>query len=305
MRKILYLTIVIFSVGLLFLGCNTDNKPIRLATYTYSTNDRLENLELLSKELENRLQRSVKTYSYPDVASFVKGIKSNKVDIALINTLGYLILSLDNEYMLPVANLHVKENAIDNYKTVMLTNNDALNTHSEILEEAETLTMMFVKEGSTSGNLVPRLFLSTINIPSPEAKFKEINYGGNHTSTLQKLVNGEADLCAIGSNEYHKQIQIDTTLKNKVRLLWESDEIPLGPVLLNKSLTSEEKEIVSKVLSNLHTENLDVFEAIKSGWSEAKHADRFQFISDDHYNSFREVNGNKTHLNKILELLEK
>ena len=304
MRKISYLTIVIFSVGLLIFGCKTDNNPIRLATYTYSTNDRLENLELLSIALENHLQRNVKTYSYPDVESFVKGIKSNKVDIALINTLGYLILSLDNEHMLPVANLHVKENAIDNYKTVILTNNDALNTYSEIMENAETLTMMFVKEGSTSGNLVPRLFLSTIKIPSPESKFEAVKYGGNHTSTLQKLINGEADLCAIGSNEYHKQIQRDPTLENKVRLLWESDEIALGPVLLNKGLTSEEREIVSKVFSNLHTENLDAFEAIKAGWSEAKHADRFQFISDDHYNSFREVNGNKTHLNEILEMFE-
>ena len=304
MKENPHLTLLILFISLLFFGCNPNNKPIRLATYTYATNDRVENLKLLSQELENRLQRSVETTSYPDVESFITGIKSNKVDIALINTLGYLILASDNEHMLPVANMHIKEDAIDNYKTVILTNNDRINDYSALTDEAEMLTMMFVKEGSTSGNLVPRLFLSTINIPSPESKFKEVKYGGNHTSTFEKLVNEEVDLCAIGSNEYYKQIQTDSTLEDRARLLWVSDEIPLGPVLINKRLSSEEKEIVSTLLINLHLENLDAFESIKAGWSEAKQADKFQLISDEYYNSFREVNGNRTHLNDILKMFE-
>ena len=86
--------------------------------------------------------------------------------------------------------------------------------------------------------------------------------------------------------------------------MWVSDEIPLGPVLINKELSSAEKEIVSNLLLNLHTENLDAFESIKSGWSEAKQADKFQLISDEHYDSFREVNGNRTHLNNILKMFE-
>ena len=304
MNAKLYLTTLIVLISLLFFGCNQTDKPIRLATYTYATNDRVENLKPLSHELENRLQRSVKTTSYPDVESFIEGIKSNEVDIGLINTLGYLILSSDNEHMLPVANMHVKEDAIDNYKTVLLTNNDGIKDYSELLEQAEMLSMMFVKEGSTSGNLVPRLFLSAIDIPAPESQFKEVKYGGTHISTFEKLVNKETDLCAIGSNEYYKQIQMDSTLKNRVRLLWVSDEIPLGPVLINKGLSSEEREKVLDLLLNLHVESLDAFESIKSGWSEAKYADKFQLISDEYYNSFREVNGNRTYLNDILKMFE-
>ena len=302
MKKTPSLTMLMVIASLLFLGCNTNDKPIRLATYTYSTNDRIDNLKLLSQELESRLQRSVKTTSYPDVESFIVAIKSNEVDIALINTLGYLILASDNEHMLPVANLHIKKDAVDNYKTVFLTNNDRIKAHSDIKGNAESLSMMFVKEGSTSGNLVPRLFLSSIDITAPETQFKAVQYGGNHTSTLEKLVNGETDLCAIGSNEYFKQIQADSTLHNSVKLLWVSDEIPLGPVLVNKGLTLEEKELVSDLLLHLHIENNSAFEGIKSGWSEAKQADKFQLISDEYYNSFREVNGNKTHLNDILKM---
>lgn len=304
MRKKVYLKILIVFIGCLSFGCIPDKNPIRLATYTYATNDRVENLKLLSQELENLLKRDVKVTSYSDVESFISGIKSNDVDIALINTLGYLVLSSDNEHMLPLANMHIQKDAADNYKTVFLTNNETIKEYSEIKEKADALTMMFVKEGSTSGNLVPRLFLSAIDISSPESQFKEVKYGGNHTSTFEKLLNGETDLCAIGSNEYYNQIETDSTFKNKVRLLWISDEIPLGPVLINKGLSSEDKEIVSSLLLNLHTENSDAFESLKSGWSEAKQADRFQLISDKYYNSFREVNGNRTHLNDILKMFD-
>ncbi len=304
MNKKLSLLFLIVIVWLLSVGCKGDKKPIRLATYTYATNDRIENLKLLSEELEDRLQRKVAVTSYPDVESFILGIKSNEVDIALINTLGYLILSSDNEYMLPIANMHIKEDAVDNYKTVLLTNNDSIERYSEIRNEAKNLTIMFVKEGSTSGNLVPRLFLSSIGITSPESQFGEVRYGGNHTLTIEKLAKGETDLGAIGSNEYYKQIQTDSTLREKVRLLWVSDEIPLGPVMVHKELPLEEREIISDVLLNLHIENTDAFESIKSGWSEAGQADKFQLISDEYYDSFREMNGSRTLLNDILEMFE-
>ncbi|HAS39022.1 MAG TPA: hypothetical protein DCS93_01020 [Microscillaceae bacterium] len=305
MSKKLNLIFLSVLLSLLSLGCKPDKKPIVLATYTYATNNRIANLKPLAQNLEKRLQRNVETKSYPDVESFVKGIKSDKVDIALINTLGYLILAPDNQHMLPVANLHVKKDAVDNYKTVFLTSNDSLRNYSAIPNKADQLTMMFVKTGSTSGNLIPRLFLSSINITSPESQFKEVKYGGNHTSTLERLVNGEADLGALGSNEYYKQIKADSTLKNKVKLLWVSDEIPLGPVLVNKKMSSEEKETISQLLLSLHTKNVEAFEAIKAGWSEAKQADKFQRISDKYYDSFREVNGSKTRLNDILKMLGK
>ena len=305
MNEKLNLICLSIFISFLFFGCKTDKKPIKLATYTYATNDRIANMKLLAQNLEKRLQRSVETKSYPDVESFIKGIKSNEVDIAFINTLGYLILAEDNEHMLPTTNLHISKDAVDNYKTVFLTNNDSIRDYSTISSNAHKLTMMFVKTGSTSGNLIPRLFLSSIKIPSPESQFKEVKYGGNHTSTFEKLLNKGADLAALGSNEYYKQIQADSTLKSKAKLLWISEEIPLGPVLINKRVALEKRKLVTDILLNLHKENPQAFEAIKAGWSEAKQADRFQVISDKYYDSFREVNGSKTRLNDILKMFEK
>ncbi|MBS9462161.1 phosphate/phosphite/phosphonate ABC transporter substrate-binding protein [Flagellimonas sp. 389] len=299
--------LVLLPILFLFfqVGCTDNDEPLRLATYTYSTNNRINNLTPLSKELEKVLKRPVHIQSYPDVASFIDGIKSNEVDIGLINTLGYLLLSLDNTTMEPIATLKVKDEAIDNYKTVLLAKNDIIEDLDALKANANKLTMMFVAEGSTSGNLVPRLFLSSLGITSPENQFKAVTYGGDHTATFKKLIEGETDICAIGSNEYFKQTHADSTLLNSHKLMWTSEEIPLGPVLLNNSFTDLEKETITNLFLNLDVNNSAVLEAIKEGWSEAKQAEKFHSILGSYYDDFRMINGNKTELNDILELFQK
>lgn len=298
--------LLIFAlVAGLFLVEAAKAQPLRLATYTYATNDRINNLEPLSDELEKTLKRPVQTRSYPDVAAFIEGIKLNEVDIALINTLGYLLFSLDHVTMQPVATLKVKTDAVDNYKTVLLTNNSKITNLNSLMAQAKSLTMMFVSEGSTSGNLVPRLLLSSIGIKSPETQFKAIKYGGNHTSTFEKLIAGDIDICAMGSNEYFKQIQADSTLLDSTKLLWISDEIPLGPVLINKALSQSDKDKITQLILGLDENNAHALESIKAGWSEARQAEKFYPITDAYYDNFRRVNGNQTDLAEILDLFTK
>ena len=297
--------VLIMALLISFNSCEKDRTTLRLATYTYASNDRIENLQPLAKVLEELTQKPVKTISYPDVASFIDGIKMNEVDIALINTLGYLLLSLDNEHMRPAMALKVREDAKDNYKTVLLTNNSDIASLEDLREKVHDLSMLFVAEGSTSGNLVPRLLLSSLGIKSPEDRFKEVGYGGNHTSTLEKLERGNAVVCAIGSNEYFKQVEADSSIRSSARLLWISDEIPLGPVLLNKKLGRETPARTTEALVSLLHTNSPALSSLKAGGSEAKQADRFYPVTDKDYDNFRNVNGNKTDLVEILALFTK
>ena len=91
--KLLVFGLVLFSFS--HKACEPKIQPLKLATYTYATNNRISNLEPLSRELEKVLERPVHIKSYPNALSFIDGIRLGEVDIALINTLGYLLLSLD------------------------------------------------------------------------------------------------------------------------------------------------------------------------------------------------------------------
>ncbi|MEM8846248.1 MAG: PhnD/SsuA/transferrin family substrate-binding protein [Bacteroidota bacterium] len=297
---------IAFVLNFLFSGCRSkiekNSTPLILATYTYSTNNRIANLKPLSKELARRIDRPIEVKSYPNVQSLIKGIKSNKVDIGFINTLGYLLLSLDDMNMKPIAALKAKDSVVNNYKTVLLASRKRVPLSLDYLQKnSETCSMTFVAEGSTSGNLIPRLFLSSIGIPFPEEQFKDVVYAGDHKASLAKLLKGETDICALGSNEYFKQLKKDSTISESTSLLWISSEIPLGPVLVNKEIRESEKENIINLLSNLHETHPEILNAVKDGWSEAKQAEKFLPISDMHYDGFRRINGNSSNLSEILD----
>ncbi len=285
-------------IGLLSISCSK-RESLTLATYTYHTNDRIDNLTPLGKLLEQELGIPVEVVSYADVSSFVQGIKSNEVDIALINTLGYLQLTDGSYPMHPVANLKINENASDNYKSVLLARKE-LATLESLHDSISDLSLMLVSKGSTSGNLVPRLFFSSLNIKNPEKTFNEVSYGGNHTSTLDKLLAGETDVSVVGSSEYFSRLKSDSSIQNRINRLWMSAEIPLGPVLIKNDLDNGLRTEIIDILMALAEENESVLESIKSGWSEAKNAEGFQKITDEYYDSFRTINGNTTDLDKIL-----
>lgn len=295
---------ILLSFTVLLSGCKTANengkKTLVLATYTYSTNNRIANLKPLAKVLERQLNKSIGIVSYPDVPSFINAIDSNQVDIGFINTLGYLVLSLDNKNMIPAATLHVKENAKDNYKTVLLGKAGIADNMDSILKKSEELKISFVAPGSTSGNLIPRLFLSSVGIQFPEKQFKQVDYAGNHQVAIDNLVTGKTDVCAVGSNAYHKKIEIDSTLQKSTSVLWISNEIPLGPVLLNKEIPAPERLEIAHILSSLHEIDPEALEAFKAGWSEANQTEYFMPINDTYYQEFRELNGNQEALRKTL-----
>jgi len=284
---------------LLFFSCDQQKSSLTLATYTYHTNNRVENLKPLAQLIESELGREIQIKSYPDVAAMLKGIDTNSIDIGLINTLGFLKWSIGHQNMEVVAALQTKEEARDNYKTVLLTNRDDIGQLDDIVGKASGLRMMFVNEGSTSGNLIPRLLFDAIGIQSPDNQFMNVSYGGNHTDTWKNLLQGKADLCAIGSNEYYSQLKKNPSQFESLKLLWISDEIPLGPVLLNNRLDSETSNRITKILLELNKTSPEALETLKAGWSEALQAEKFYQISSENYDSINTAFKN----NKELQLI--
>lgn len=291
---------------LLVFSCDTKKEPLIVATYTYSTIDRVKNLEPFAEELGVILNKSVEIKSYKDVAALVEGIKSGKVDVGFISTFGYLSLALDNDVMTPIATLKVNKEVENNYKTVLLANkNSNVDDIKALKQKAKSLSMLFVSKGSTSGNLIPRLFLSSIGINNPETQFRESTYGKNHTKTFEMVMNGETDLAAFGGSTYLEQVKVDSIISKNTKLLWVSDAIPLGPVLVKNNMLESDKKKITEMLVNIHKESPHILESIKGGWTEAKPCDKFISITDKYYDNFRKFHGNTANLENILNEFSK
>lgn len=289
---------------LLFAAFPAFSQPatLILATYTYADNNRLANIQPLADHLSKQLGAPVATRSYPTVQAFLADLKAGKVDIALINTFGYLLMATErNNPMETLAAMEVAPTTRDNYKTMLVAHPSvAIGNAAQLREKAKAYRFLFVAEGSTSGNLVPRMYLSSIGIADPEGAFKQVGYGGNHTTTLAEVVAGRADLGAFGSEEYHKLLARDPAAQDKVKVLWLSDEITLGPLLVRKELPARLREKLKTVLLNLHETQPEAFNAVKAGWSEAKGAVRYRPVDDSYYDSFRNLMGNQAALISIL-----
>ncbi len=274
-----------------------------LATYTYADNNRLANIQPLADYLATQLDAPVETKSYPTVQAFIADLKAGNVDIALINTFGYLLLSTyRNNPMETLAAMEVAPTTRDNYKTMLVAHPSvAIGNVHQLREKAKEYRFLFVAEGSTSGNLVPRMYLGSIGINNPEGVFRQVGYGGNHATTLSQVVEGQADLGAFGSEEYYKLLARDPAAKEKVKILWLSDEITLGPLLVRKELPATLRATLQTTLLHLHKMQPEAFNAVKAGWSEAKGAIRYRVVDDRYYDNFRNLMGNRAGLVSILD----
>nr|WP_068888337.1 phosphate/phosphite/phosphonate ABC transporter substrate-binding protein [Pedobacter panaciterrae] len=278
-------------------------KVLRLATYQYADNNRIANISPLADFLTEKMGREVEVKSYPSVHAFIEAIQHNEVDIALINTFGYMLLEASKETypMKPFLALEVAPEAVDNYKTAMVAPAGSLiNSIEEVKKYAAQSRLLLVAEGSTSGNLVPRLALTKIDIVDAEKDFKTVAYGKNHKLTIEAVASGNADLAAMGSTEYFKFIA-DAENKSKIKLVWMSPEIPLGPVLINNALGTKEKDTICKTLLDLHELKPDALLSVKNGWSEAKQAVKYIRIEADYYSPFEQQLGKQADLQMILK----
>lgn len=273
-----------------------------LATYQYADNNRLANIQPLADYLTKALNQKIEVKSYPSVHQFIEGIQANEVDIALINTFGFLLLDVSSKpyLMKPYAVLKVKEGTQDNYKTAIIARPGLpIDSISEINKVAAGSKLALVNAGSTSGNLVPRLILNSGGITEPEKQFQSFFYGGNHKTTTDALLEGKADVAAVGSTEFFSAMA-DPAKAARIKLLWLSPEIPLGPVLLHNRLDDALKARITSLLLNLHQTNPAALESVKNGWSEAKQAEKYIGMDAGYYAPFKQQFGPASGMEKIL-----
>jgi len=289
----------LLSFLLLCLSITSSAQTLRLAVYQYAENQRIKNLEPLARHLEKTLQIDCSVKSYPTVHAFIDAIRRGEVDIAFINTFGYLLLETGKHYsMYPAVALTVPVPE-DNYKTAFIVRKEIeLNAISELPQHSHKLKLALVAKGSTSGNLVPRLALAKTGLYNPEKDFRSLTYAGTHANAIQQLLGGTADIAAMGSSEFTK---LSDSVRQKLRQIWLSTEIPLGPVLFHKRIGKTLSEKIRIELLNIHHTAPETLESLKDAWSEAKQATHFINIQKNHYEPFLLQFGTLKQISPILK----
>jgi phosphonate transport system substrate-binding protein len=304
MRVRIYFFVVFILMPFFSMAQNSlsNTQTLVVATYQYGDNPRLQNIEPFATHFGEVADIKTIVKSYPTVHLLLQAMNKGEVDVAFMNTFGYLLLREQNSLYEISAALHLPDVAASVYKSVIVSprKNGVTSLQNGVARASDNI-LILVSPGSTSGNLVPRLKLASLMEDDPEMFFLELQYAERHDLALQNMLKEGFALAAFGSEEYYK-LGADTV---NITKLWESPPIPLGPVVCKKELPENLKISLIKALLELQEQNPEALESVKAGWTEAKPADRYTVVDDTYYEGLINLAGNRERAMKIIRKFAK
>jgi len=184
------ITIILLGSFSLFGQSSLSNtKTLVVATYQYGDNPRLKNIEPFSIHLGEVAGVKTTVKSYASVPLLLQAMNKGEVDVAFMNTFGYLILKEQTSAFEISAALHLPDSAASVYKSVIVSpKENRLRSLHDGVDNAGDYFLILVSPGSTSGNLVPRLKLASMMPDDPELFFVEVQYAQQHDVALQNML---------------------------------------------------------------------------------------------------------------------
>ena len=105
-----------------------------------------------------------------------------------------------------------------------------------VLENAGELTFAFNDPNSTSGFLVPSLYVFAQNDVDPSQAFEELMFAGSHEATALAVANGQVDVATNNSETLKMMEAADPAAREKIQIIWTSPIIPTEPMAYRKEL---------------------------------------------------------------------
>lgn len=221
--------------------------------------DRLRNNECMRVQMEERLGVPVEMFPAPDYAGVIQGLLAGQLDYAGLGASAYAAIYLnDPEAVEPVFVSSEADGSLG-YIAAMYVRADS-DIHS--LDDMRGHSLAYADPNSTSGYLVPRFELAQAGIDDT-TYFSSTGFGGGHEQAVVAVLQGQYDAgvtWASGQGEpsegYSRgnlRRMVDNGLLDMadLRIIWESNLIPNGPIVMRKSMPAEARTIVEDWLDTL------------------------------------------------------
>jgi len=140
--------------------------------------------------------------------------EAGQIDLALFGGYSY-VLAREQSNAIPI----VMRNVDRNYTTVFIS---TIRHVGREFAHFKGSRFAFGSELSTSGHLMPRMFLARQGI-EPETFFSAVRYSGSHDKTAELIRDGECELGAADSLVIRGMIRTGKLKENEVIVLGETD----------------------------------------------------------------------------------
>ena len=287
---------LIVAIGAFVLGGNIAwaQKPLVLGISTDVSNIevRKEASKAIAAYLSKKINRKIEIKLPEKNKQLIEMLQSKKVDIAFLNTFGYILTSAEAKIE-PIVVISTDGKMPTSYKSCIIKNPTMakVNTIEDIKkkEVASNISFKFVNPTSTSGHLIPRLYFNSLGLNYTESHFKEVSFGNNHQKTIMQIKDNKADLGACSYDDLQKLIKKGALGKDAVKVLWVSKPIVNGPVAVRNDLDAATKKALMDAFLKMNTEAPQLQAKIKKIWHAKGDKPHFVKAQDAWYNPIREM----------------
>jgi phosphonate transport system substrate-binding protein len=274
---------------------NTSNdhtkREIVLSITDNGNNGRLSAIVPIASYLTKELNIEVRVQTVQKEKDMLDALKENAIDLAYINTFGYILAKQDSLPISLVAMPGSADGKPSVYNSCIISaKSKKITSLKDLVAGSKKHSFMFVNATSASGHLIPRLYFTKLGIPQAESSFKDIVFGGNHDAVIAKILSGEADAGAVAHNILLQQISQGKISKNDFNILWVSGPISQTPLVMNNKLEPELKAKISKAMLEMHVKDPALWKHVQKSFS-AHDATNYIVAKDEHYNTVRDISG--------------
>ncbi|WP_424832716.1 phosphonate ABC transporter substrate-binding protein [Ruegeria sp.] len=251
--------------------------------------DRLNNNECLREYTEETLGVETKLFAPADYNGVIQGLLGGTIDMAWLGASGYAKTYLsDPEAVEPVL-VKVNLDGGYGYYSIGFARKDS---GIASLEDMKDKTFGFGDPNSTSGYLIPSIEIPQATGATMDSGdyFGEVKFTGGHEQTIVAVNNGDVDggvtwadglgnwEDGFNSGALRRAVDAGLVDMNDLVMIWQSQPIPEGPVVLRKALPADVKEKMTALMAGLADKDRECFYGVAAGEAKA-----FEPITHDAY----------------------
>lgn len=191
-------------------------------------------------EMSKQTGLEIKPFFATDYAGIIEGMKFGKVQIAWYgNKAGMEAVDRAEGQVFAQT---VNADGTQGYYGLLLANasNTKLNSVEDVLKCDKSLTFGNGDPNSTSGFLVPSVFVFGANKVDPKDCYKAVT-NANHETNIMAVANGQVDFATNNTENLATVQEKDPEAFKKVKVIWKSPLIPSDPIVWRKDLSAENK----------------------------------------------------------------
>ena len=229
-----------------------------------------EQWKAMTDYLSDGLGQTVELVTVADYTSAIEAMKYGHADMARLSAAGYVMAIDEGVDVEPLVAGVKMETGLPGYYAMLI----AL-TETDI-SDLGSLTFAFVDVGSTSGYILPSLYLKKVGV-DPKLLFT-----GSHNASILALLNGSVDVVAVASNRVETAVKEGIMGESEFQVVWRSELVPNVPIVVQADLPKSTKDRLASLFVNMPEEIVLAAMTNESGYVE---------VSDETYDTVRQSMG--------------